>query len=263
MAEYETIRLEKQDGLAILTLNRPDKKNAIDLRMREELPDALRDLTSDEQVFAIILTGAGGSFCAGGDISVMREMKDGVTTGRDRMRRTGAFAVQMATLDKPLIAAVEGPAFGAGFGMALAADFVLAGPTATFCASFAKLGLIGDFGLHYSLPRRVGLAAAKEILFSARMIGAEEALSLGLAYRVVQTGSVLEAAKDLAEGFRGASPLAVGVSKTLLDQSFAMDMRQVVEAEAAGQALCFASEYHKDAANRFLNKKPPRFKWSE
>ena len=123
------------------------------------------------------------------------------------------------------------------------------------------LVLAPDFGLHHSLPRRLGIARAKELVFSAREVGAGEALDLGLVYRIVEPADLADAAGRMARAFCDASPVAIGVSKALLEQSFGMDIRQVAEAEAQGQAICLTSDYHADAARRFLAKEPPRFQW--
>ena len=249
--------------LRVIAIARPDRRNAVDMVMREELRAVIDQVRSDGELRACIITGAGGNFCAGGDISTMRDREPGIEDARTRMRRTGEFAVALATLDKPLIAAVEGAAFGAGFGIAMTADFVLAAPSAVFCASFAKIGLVPDLALHYSLPRIVGLARAKEIVFSARSIQADEAVRLGLIHRIVDASSLIEAARELAERFLEASPTALALSKSLLQQSHALDIRQIAEGETAAQAIALETAYHRQAAARFLNREKPRFEWNE
>ncbi|MGB1215664.1 MAG: enoyl-CoA hydratase/isomerase family protein [Pikeienuella sp.] len=261
MSEFETIEFEVNDGVAKLTFNRPKYRNAISLQMREELPVVIKRVSTDPAIRTLIITGKGGSFCAGGDIKDMGSIGGSVDVGRNRMRATGTLVQAIASIDKPVIAAVDGPAYGAGFGWAMLADFVLATPEARFCASFGRLGLAPDLGLHYTLPRLVGLARAKDLIFSAREVKADEALEMGLIYRIVPGDELASAAHAMAEAFCTASPTAIGVSKMLLDQTFNMDVRQIAEAEASNQAICFASDYHMDAAARFLDKKPFRFKW--
>lgn len=260
MSDYETIQFDVTEGVAKLTFNRPKYKNAISLQMREELPLVIKSVATDSNIRALIVTGNGGSFCAGGDIKDMGSVTS-VDVGRNRMRATATLLQAVASIDKPVIAAVDGPAYGAGFGWAMLADFVLATPEARFCASFGRLGLAPDFGLHYTLPRLVGLARAKDLIFSAREVKADEALEMGLIYRIVAGDKIANTAQEMAEAFCNASPTAIGVSKMLLDQTFNMDMRQIAEAEATNQAVCFVSDYHTDAAKRFLNKKPFKFKW--
>lgn len=261
MSEFETIEFDVTDGVARLTFNRPKFRNAISLQMREELPIVIKRVSTDSEIRALIITGKGNSFCAGGDIKDMGSIGGSVDVGRNRMRATGTLVQAIASIDKPVIAAVDGPAYGAGFGWAMLADFVLATPEARFCASFGRLGLAPDLGLHYTLPRLVGLARAKDLIFSAREVKADEALEIGLIYRIVPADKIADVARDMAQAFCNASPTAIGVSKMLLDQSFAMDVRQIAEAEASNQAICFASDYHADAAARFLGKKPFKFTW--
>ncbi|MCX7568103.1 enoyl-CoA hydratase/isomerase family protein [Sulfitobacter sp. F26169L] len=260
MSDYETITFDVKDGIATLAFNRPKYRNAISLQMREELPPVIKRVSTDSDIRTLIITGNGGSFCAGGDIKDMGSVTS-VDVGRNRMRATGTLLQAVASIDKPVIAAVDGPAYGAGFGWAMLADFVLATPRAGFCASFGKLGLAPDFGLHYTLPRLVGLARAKDLIFSAREVKADEALEMGLVYRVVEADKIMDVAQDMAQAFCNASPTAIGVSKMLLDQTFGMDIRQIGEAEATNQAVCFVSDYHAEAAKRFLNKEPFKFKW--
>lgn len=263
MAEFETISLEDHGGVATLTLRRPERRNAVDMAMRAELRIAVERMADDAAIRACIITGSGGSFCAGGDIASMRDRTPGVEDARRRMRETGQMALRLLTLDKPLIAAVDGPAFGGGFGLALAADFVVATPRARFCASFGRIGLVPDFALHHSLPRRVGLARAKEIILSGREIGAEEALSLGMVYQIVEEDRLATVAQDLAARFVRSSPTAIALSKSLLDQTYSLDVRQVLEAETVAQAACLESEYHRGAVARFLEGRPERPSRSE
>lgn len=249
----DPVLLETDGAIATLRLNRPDRKNAVGLEMRKFLRQLLTQIDRDPGIRVLILCGSGGSFCAGGDIRDMQSLGSDGEAARRRMRETGELAVTLSALDIPVIAAVDGPAYGAGFGMALAADFVLATPTARFCASFGRLGLVPDFALHHSLPRRVGIARAKEIIFSAREIAADEALRIGLADWLHPSNDLEQEARRLAESFATASPTALGSSKALLGQSFALDIRQVTEAEGTAQALCFTSEYHAAARARFLS----------
>ncbi|UCE31766.1 MAG: enoyl-CoA hydratase/isomerase family protein, partial [Burkholderiales bacterium] len=259
--EFTTIRLAVDRGVATLTLERPRQRNAIDLAMRAELREAVARLRSDAEIRAVVLTGAQGNFCAGGDIRSMQQRAPSVEQARRRMRDSIDWAASLLTLDKPVVAAVDGAAYGAGFSLARAADFIVATPAARFCASFGRMGLIPDFGCHYTLPRRIGMARARELIYSAREVLADEALALGIVYRLVPAETLVEEAAGLAGRFVDASPTAIGISKTLLDQTYGMDLRQMLEAESNGQAICFESEYHRDAVERFLNKQPLRLQW--
>ncbi|WP_163849093.1 enoyl-CoA hydratase/isomerase family protein [Pseudooceanicola aestuarii] len=260
-----------QDGVATLRLNRPAQKNAINLEMRPLMQRLITRVARDPAVRVLILAGSGGSFCAGGDIRDMAQLGAGAgvdgggdaapdalagEAARRRMRQTGEVALAISTLDIPVIAAVSGPAYGAGLGLALAADLVLAAPDAEFCASFGRLGLVPDFGLHLSLPRRVGIARAKEMIFSARAVEATEAQTLGLVDALHPAPELEAVARRMASGFARHSPTALGLSKALLDQSPTLDLRQVLEAETAAQALCFTTPHHAEARRRFLARSP-------
>ncbi len=248
----DPVLLEISGSVATLRLNRPERRNAISLAMRRQLGKILDHVNRDQSIRALILCGSGGSFCAGGDIRDMQSVEADGETARQRMREAGGLAITISTLDIPVIAAVDGSAYGAGFGLALAADIVLATPQARFCASFARLGLVPDFGLHHSLPRRVGVPRAKDIVFSAREIAADEALQLGIVDRVHPANTLEKEARALADSFTGGSRTALGQSKALLNQSITLDIRQVTEAETAAQALCFTTEFHNIARQRFL-----------
>jgi 2-(1,2-epoxy-1,2-dihydrophenyl)acetyl-CoA isomerase len=259
---FTSLLLEERDGIAFLTLSRPERRNAVDMRMREELRQAIGAIARNDDLRVCVVTGAGGSFCAGGDIASMRDRTPGIEDARARMRDVEETVLAFHTLDKPLVAAVDGPAYGAGFGLAMAADMVIATARASFCASFGRVGLAPDFGLHFALPRLVGLMRAKEIVFSAREIGAAEALEIGLVHRIVPEGGLMAAAESLARRFLSASPTALALSKRLLNQSHALDIRQVVEAETAAQAICLESSYHREAARRFLAGEPAILDWA-
>lgn len=247
----DPITLTIDAGVAVLRLNRPERRNAISLAMRPLLNQLLRRANEANEVRALILCGSGGSFCAGGDIDDMASLGADGEAGRRRMRQTGDVALMLSGMDVPVIAAVDGPAYGAGFGFAMAADLVLVSPAARFCASFGRLGLVPDAGLHHALPRRVGVARAKQLIFSAREIGADEALRIGAADEMHPAERLEEAALAHASAFARASATAIGLSKAILNQSLTLDLRQVTEAETAAQALCFTTEYHAAARDRF------------
>lgn len=261
MADFESIAFEVDDHVATLTLRRPERRNAIDMTMRAELRMVIDRLVRDTTIRACVITGSGGSFCAGGDIASMRDRTPGIENARERMRETGETVLSLLSLEKPVIAAVDGPAYGAGFGLALAADFVVATPRAQFCASFARIGLVPDFALHYSLPRRVGLSRARELILSAREVGAAEALSIGIASQIVEEDQLGATATAMARRFVDASATAFALSKNLLNQSFDLDLRQIIEAETLAQAACLETTYHREAAQRFLDSQPARFRW--
>jgi 2-(1,2-epoxy-1,2-dihydrophenyl)acetyl-CoA isomerase len=262
MNPYETLQLAVDGGVARLMLNRPEVLNAISRRMADELIDALAAVEANADVRALVLHGAGGNFCAGGDVRGMREAGPrSVADARAAMGRYRRMTEALQRLDRPVVAAVDGVAFGAGFSLALLADIVLLGERARLAMVFGRVGLIPDCGALYTLPRIVGLQRAKELVFSAREIGAAEALRLGLALEVLPGEALLERALAIAASFRGASALAVSLAKRALDQSQQSDLGAMLELEAADQALAMASDYHADAVRRFVSKERLRFQW--
>lgn len=258
---YETIRFDVSEGIATLTFNRPEKRNALNLEMRREIADAIQRVNLDGDIRALILMSSGGSFCSGGDIATMQTRVPGADAGRRRMRDNWDWVKELVAMDRPVIAAVDGAAVGAGFNIALAADFILATPRAYFCESFAKIGLVPDLGGLYLLPRIVGLQRAKELMLSGREIDAATALSYGIAMEVVPAGSALERAMELSRALAQASPLAAAMTKTALNNSLNSDMRSMLELEATSQGVAFSSDWHREAVRRFLDKRPSPFAW--
>lgn len=257
----EAIRFDTHQGIATITLNRPQAKNAIDLAMRDELAQAVQQVRSDAAVKALVLTGAGGAFCAGGDLRNIGATQADNEGWRQRMQKSHAWLTQLMTLDKPVVCAVDGPAFGAGFGLALAGDFVIASPRARFCLSFMRVGLVPDYGVFYSLPRVVGVQRAKELMLSAREVDAEEAKRLGIVMEIVPADALLARAHALAASFTGASSLAVSLVKRSCAAAPQGDLAAMLEIEANAQALCFNTQTHRDAVSRFIDKQPPAFQW--
>jgi 2-(1,2-epoxy-1,2-dihydrophenyl)acetyl-CoA isomerase len=168
-------------------------------------------------------------------------------------------AMAMYTMDIPVIAAVDGFAYGAGFNMALAADFIFATPDAHFCQSFGRVGLVPDFGGFYILPRLVGLAKARELILTARDVGASEALELGIVYKIVERDGMMSSVLEMARRLKTASPVAIAQSKRMLRSSFQQDLQAVLESEATAQGICLVSDYHKEAVGNFLARRPLRF----
>ena len=256
--------LERHGGTAVLTMNRPEQRNALDLELRSAFAQAVAEVRDDPSVRAVVLTGAGGHFCAGGDIKAMgsSDAKRDIFEGRERIRKIHRWFDELVDLEKPVIAAVDGVAFGAGLSLALAADFVLASPRAKFCSVFARLGYVPDMGAMYLLPRAVGLARAKDMVFSARVVDASEALAIGLVQQVVP-GDLRQAAIDFAERFHTAPTETLGLVKGVMNHAFESDRRSIYAQEATAQAMCRESAFHQEAVRRFLAKEPPLYQWAE
>lgn len=260
---YKTILYEVRGGIALLTLNRPEQRNALNMDMREDFIALLPRIRADRTVKAMVLTGAGGTFCAGGDVTDMMQNMDqrSPTDNRQVLRDIHAWLPELVNLEKPVIAAVDGAAFGAGFNMALAADFVLCTPRANFCQVFVRIGLVPDFGGLYLLPRIVGLQKSKELMYSARVVGAEEAKELGIVHAVHAPEQLMQAALELAGRFRHAPTEAIGITKNLLNQSFQTDQRMMGELEAFASMAAKSLPYHREAVRRFVSKQPPLYDW--
>jgi len=258
---YKTIKLDICEGIATLTLDRPAKKNALDLAIRAEIADALAGVRATESARVLILTGAGSDFCSGGDIRGMAEMEITAEAGRQRMRAIHTWLRDLIEFDRPVIAAVDGVAFGAGFSLSLAADFILATPRARFCASFQRLGLVPDSGILYTLPRAIGVRRAKALLLSAREIDAATAQDWGIVTEIIAAESLAERARAIALSLAGASGTALALTKSALERTFESDLSSMLEFEAAAQGVAFATDYHRAAVKRFLDKQPLLFQW--
>jgi enoyl-CoA hydratase/carnithine racemase len=253
----------KIDGAtAVLVLNRPGQRNALNQPLRDALADAIARVRDDPEVKAVVLAGAGGHFCAGGDIRSGLDTRGDVFEGRERMLRSHRWFEQLVDLEKPVIAAVEGSAFGAGLSLALAADFVLASSEAQFCSAFVRLGYVPDMGAMYLLPRAVGLSRAKAMVFTGRIVRSAEALASGLIHELCD-GDVLQHALALARTFHTAPTQAVGLAKSVMNQAFEADRKSLLALEAMAQAICRESGFHNEAVRRFLAKEPPMYAWSE
>lgn len=258
---FRSIRFSVENEIARLVLNRPEQRNALDLDMREEIEGAVRQLRTERNAKALVITGAGGAFCAGGDLRALSESRRPATINRERIRRLHVWFSELLDLEIPVVAVVDGPAFGAGFNLALAADFILATPQSQLCAVFVRIGLVPDLGGLQLLPRIVGLQRAKEIIFSGRLIGAEEARSLGIVHEIVPHGDPLAIGVAFAERFRNAPTEAIGMAKTILNQSFNLDRHALAELESYAQAVALETPYHHGAVADFLAKKPLSFVW--
>jgi 2-(1,2-epoxy-1,2-dihydrophenyl)acetyl-CoA isomerase len=255
-----SVTYERRGTTALVTMASPATRNAFTPAIRDGLSSAIASVRADREVRAVVLTGSGGCFCAGGDIRGMRDAPAAdAAAKRAHLHDLQRWVGELVALDRPLIAAVDGPAFGAGFSLALAADIVIATPRARFCMVFMRIGLVPDCGAWYLLPRVVGVQRAKELMLSAREVDADEALRLGLAMELHAPEALLPRALALADSFAHASPLAVSlVKRQLLD---AGALATAFEAEANAQALALGSAPNQEAVQRFVDKQPPAFRW--
>jgi 2-(1,2-epoxy-1,2-dihydrophenyl)acetyl-CoA isomerase len=256
------------DGIAELSHQRHAVRNALSIAMIEDYNDVLDRVEGDRTIRVLILTGSGGSFCAGGDIKSMRDRlssADPELSSPDYMRRRLDFSQRMLMrlreLDVPVIAAVDGAAYGAGFGLALQSDFLLASARAAFCMSFARIGAVPDYGVFHTLPRIVGMARAKEMTMTARRIPAEEGLALGFVHAVYAPDDLLPQAHAFARRLREGPREALGLTKRLLNRSYETDYATLATLEACAQAVCLNTPYHAQAAARFVSGEPALYDW--
>lgn len=251
-----TVLTQDHDGVRVLTLNRPEMRNAIDIELRVDLADAFEGAMADPVVRAVVLTGAGGMFCSGGDISTMRRMGPEEAGPRAELAQRVIRAIWCGP--KPVLAAVEGGAFGAGLSLAIACDRVVAADDARLAISFQRVGLAGDMGIFSSLPRRIGEARARQLLLLPRELTAKEALEIGLVDEAVPAGTALENALVDARRLASGPPLALAAVKRLLRHSGA-DPVDVLDLEAAEQVALFGSADLGEGAQAFHERRTPVF----
>lgn len=262
--QFTTLRVEREGGVTVVTLDRPGSKNALSADMADELARLFADLRRDASVRAVVLTGASGDFCAGGDVKAMGQ--GGPRSPEQRRADMGRYrelAVSLLSLDKPLVAALDGVAYGAGVSMALTADMVLVSDRVRMALVFHRIGLVPDVGAWYTLPRVVGLQRAKELIYSAREFGAVEAREMGLAMEVLAPDDLLPRARAIAHSFEGASALALSLSKQALQASLQSGLDGMLDMEAAGQSLAAGSDYARESVRRFAAREPAQFKWEK
>jgi 2-(1,2-epoxy-1,2-dihydrophenyl)acetyl-CoA isomerase len=260
---YKCLLYEVKDGVATLTLNRPDRLNALGDTLREDLLDAVTRTAADADVRVMMLTGAGKGFCAGGDVKAMdegrqagreRPVLDKIAPSRDRT------LLAMRDAPQPIIAAINGAAAGAGMNLALACDLRIASTAAKFSQAFVKRGLHPDWGGTYFLPRVVGMAKACELIFTGDLIDAQEALRLGLVGRVVAPEELMPAADELARKIAAGPPLAIRLAKRALYHNADCDLRQALEFETFAQNICQDTEDAREGVRAFVEKRAPVFR---
>jgi 2-(1,2-epoxy-1,2-dihydrophenyl)acetyl-CoA isomerase len=261
---------EVKDRVLYLTLNRPEKLNAMSAEMMGGLIDNLTRAATNHEIGAVVVTGAGRGFCSGGDIGGMRERNEnaggdaGTTqTIEDRvagLRRGEEASLMLHEMPKVTIAAVNGPAAGAGLSVAMACDIRIASDAARFGTAFAKVGFSGDYGGTWSLTHLVGSAKARELYFLADVIDANEALRIGLANRVVPAASFSQEVHAIASRIANGPTIAYSYMKANLNAAVNHEFNELLDREAWGQTMTGRTEDHREAVKAFLEKRPPTFK---
>lgn len=261
--DFSFLQWQVDDGIATLTLNRPDKRNAMSDDMRSEFIVALEHVAATRAIRALVLTGAGEAFCAGGDIAGMKRRMQAppgevAFNGWSRQQRVHHTQMLLHHCPKPVIAAVNGAASGLGADTAMACDFVIASEAAQFAWSYIHRGIVADGGGMYFLPRRVGLSRAKELIFSGRTVSANEALQLGIADRLAAPDQLLAQAQAWARELSHGSPAALALSKSILNRSFESSDQQVFAQGSMAQGMAYTSSEHRASVEAFLARSAAR-----
>ncbi len=262
----EDLQVELKNGVGILTLNRPDKLNALTPAMGIAAVAALREFAENAEVGAVVLTGAGRGFCAGGDVSAMNRgneigsAEDTLEQKIDRLRRGHEWPWLLYSIPKVTIAVVNGPVAGAGLGLAMSCDLRIASDQARFGTAYARVGYGGDYGATWQLTRLVGQAKAKELFFLADMISADEAQRLGLVNRVVSHDKLWEEAMAVAERIAAGPLVSYRYMKANIHMAGTVDFRTLLDREAETHVRCGQTTDHKEGVRAFLEKRPPQFR---
>lgn len=262
MAEEKIILIDKKDGYGIITLNRPDKLNAFNDELTFALQDALKEMEKDAGVRAIVLTGAGRGFCSGQDLQSRNISEDAgqrPSLGDSIRRRYNPIILKLRRLEKPLIAAVNGVAAGAGASLAFACDFRIVTENTTFIQSFTKVGLVPDSGSTFLLPRLIGATKAFELMLSADKLDAAEALRLGLINKVVAADALMTEATALAQKLAQGPTKAFGLTKRALNRAIFPDLDELLEYEASLQEIAGRSDDFQEGVKAFIEKRQPAY----
>ena len=259
---YEEITFEKEERVAIITFNRPDKLNALSPRLRVDIAQAIDAVSDDEETRVVVVTGAGRGFCSGADLSIggSNNPADLGLGERHRLDPVGWLCIRIHHLHKPTIAAVNGVAAGAGLSLALACDMRIASETARFGSIFVKRGLVPDNGSTYFLPKLVGVAKACELMFVGDFIDAKEAERIGMVNGTVPPDQLMPVTMDLAIKIAKGPPLAIQLTKRAIYKGLTRDLTSQVEYEAYTQAIAGATEDAKEGVRAFIEKREPEFK---
>ncbi|EKN63527.1 enoyl-CoA hydratase-related protein [Schinkia azotoformans] len=254
---FETIKFDVKNGVAWLTLNRPDKLNAFTEQMNVEIGEALKDVARNSEIRCLVITGEGRAFCSGEDIGSLGEETN---HGEILRNRYNPMVQQLAAIEKPVIAAINGVAAGAGLSLALACDFRLASEKASLVEAFIHIGLIPDSGNLYYLPRLVGQAKALELAILGEKISAEEAKSIGLVTKVIPSDHWEKEVSVFAQKLAKMPTKAIGLIKRYVNDSWTCNLEEMLEKEAYGQRAAGLTADHQEGIAAFLEKRKPEFK---
>jgi 2-(1,2-epoxy-1,2-dihydrophenyl)acetyl-CoA isomerase len=253
-----SVKVTKKDGVATVLLDRPDKLNALSAEMYHDLARHFEALDADEEVRAVVLTGAGRAFCAGGDVGSMGGVHD-VAAGRKRTQTHQQMIVKLHRLEKPVIAAVRGPAAGIGFSLALACDLIVASETAYFLAAFKNVGIPPDGGAVFLLTQHLGISRAKEIAYTARRVPAQEAREMGFVTKIVPDERLEPEAQGLAADLAGSATFALRLAKKMFHSMYVPTLEMLLEMESLAIGGARLTHDHAEGVAAFKEKRKPRF----
>ena len=257
--KYETLRIENKNKIAYITLSRPERLNSFDIKLGNELYDTLKKITKDDNIRAVVIKGTGKGFCGGGDVKEMYDAENKTEFLRKLTKAIHKCVIEMRTMEKPVIAAVNGAAFGAGLSIALACDIIIASKDAKFGTAFIGIGLAPGCGTQF-FTKLVGYQRACEYILTSKIFTAQKALELGIVNTVVEPEKLDETVEEFASKFRTLTPIAVGKAKMLINKSLENSMIDHLELESITASKSAGSLDFKEGVTAFVEKRKPIFK---
>lgn len=253
----EPVLVERVENVAVVTINNPKARNALSREVLHRLLKVLNELSEDRTCRALVITGAGSHFSGGADITPLLAERS-LSEGRFRLQLVHQVTRAFASFPKPVISAVEGYAAGAGLSLVAASDYAVSSSSAKYMAAFAKVGLMPDMGLLWTLPQRIGLPHAKRMFATACIVQAEEALRLGLVEQIVESGKALETAIEVAKSYTVCAPMPMAVMKAAYASGIAT-LEDALRSEMDNQAALFLTKDNREGVSAFMEKRPPVF----
>jgi 2-(1,2-epoxy-1,2-dihydrophenyl)acetyl-CoA isomerase len=256
---YETLTSEIKNQIAYITLNRPERLNSFDMKLGEELYEILHEISKNEEIRAVVIKGTGKGFCAGGDVKEMHAAEDKSKFLRELTKTIHKCVIEMRTMEKPVIAAVNGHAFGAGLSLAIACDILISVKEAKFGTAFIGIGLAPGCGTQF-FTKLVGYQKACEYILTSKIFSAKKALELGIINHLVDSNELDDAVEDIISKFRRLSPIAVGKAKMLINKSLENDMISHLDLESKTASFVAGTEDFSEGVTAFVEKRKPVFK---